>query len=66
MKLEETGLCFRGPLPEKHVDECNMPNTEEMAKREELLEDGEMVRALMLAPKRILRLINKLSFTEAI
>ena len=63
IKLEKTGLCFRGPLPEKQVDECNMPKTEDT--NENRLQDGEMVKALMLAPKRNLDQ-SALSFFDSV
>ena len=54
IKLEETGLCFHGKLPEGQADECNMPAMERMDERIEILDENQSVNALVMVPKRTL------------
>ena len=51
LELQELGLCFQGPLPERDQDECNMPLVEAS---DEMLNAGEQVSALALSPGKLL------------
>ena len=52
IKLHEMGLRFKGALPNKQFDECNVPKTDDHQEAEDVLSNDEQVPALVVAPSQ--------------